>query len=247
MSLFLLGMSKGGFPAGAIALPLLILVWPEPISAARSAVAFMLPLLCVMDLVAFAFYRRHIRWELLRPLFPAMLAGVALAAVLFVSDQRHLIAVSDRGLRILIGIVGISFCLYQLVQAQLYSHLLYTNSGSRRLHILFGFSAGILSTLAHAAGPVMQMYLLPKHLPKRQFAGAAAGFFLVLNAVKLIPFSAMGRFSRTDLLLGLRMLPLIPFGVAAGYGLVHWIPARIYRIVIYSALFVTSVTLLLRA
>jgi hypothetical protein len=28
LSLFMIGMSKGGFPVGAIALPILILVWP---------------------------------------------------------------------------------------------------------------------------------------------------------------------------------------------------------------------------
>ena len=44
-SLFLIGMSKGGFPIGTIALPILILVWPVQARAAREAVGFMLPML----------------------------------------------------------------------------------------------------------------------------------------------------------------------------------------------------------
>ena len=60
VAVFLLGMSKGGFPVGAIALPVLILIWPDQTHAAKSAVAFMLPLLCVMDIVAWSFYRSHI-------------------------------------------------------------------------------------------------------------------------------------------------------------------------------------------
>lgn len=60
LSLFLLGMSKGGFPVGAIALPILILVWPTQAQAARESVGFMLPMLCLIDVVALTIYWRHV-------------------------------------------------------------------------------------------------------------------------------------------------------------------------------------------
>jgi hypothetical protein len=47
-------MSKGGLPVAPVALPILILAWPDRNAAARQAVAFMLPLLCAMDIVALA-------------------------------------------------------------------------------------------------------------------------------------------------------------------------------------------------
>ena len=80
LSLFLIGMSKGGFPVGAIALPILILVWPTQAQAARAAVGFMLPMLCLMDIVALSFYWRKIQWGRLIYLMPATILGVAVAA-----------------------------------------------------------------------------------------------------------------------------------------------------------------------
>ena len=103
LSLFLIGMSKGGFPVGAIALPILILVWPAQAEAARAAVGFMLPMLCLMDVVALLFYWRHVQWGRIVYLLPAMITGVIVASYLFVSDEAALIAVSDRALKILIG------------------------------------------------------------------------------------------------------------------------------------------------
>ena len=60
--LLLLGMSKGGFPVGSIALPLLVLIWPHGKEPAKAAVAFLLPVLCCMDIFAMMFYWRRIRW-----------------------------------------------------------------------------------------------------------------------------------------------------------------------------------------
>ena len=142
LSLFLLAMSKGGFPVGTIALPLLILVWPEQGAAARSAVGFMLPMLCLMDLVAMAFYGRRVDWHQLRMLVPAMLAGVAVGAVLFVSSETALLAVSDRMLKLLIGLLGILFVLYFAAKRWILKRLEASKptwlSGS-----VFGFAAGV--------------------------------------------------------------------------------------------------------
>ena len=43
--------------------------------------------------------------------------------------------------------------------------------------------------LANAAGPVMALYLLAVSLPKAEFIGTSAWFFLLINLFKL-PFSA---------------------------------------------------------
>ena len=67
-SVFLMGVSKGGFPLGGLAMPILILIWPEQATAARSVVAFMLPLLCGMDVVSLIFYRKEVSWKAIAPL-----------------------------------------------------------------------------------------------------------------------------------------------------------------------------------
>jgi hypothetical protein len=66
LSLFLIGMSKGGFPVGSIATPLLVLMWPAQAGAARAAVGFMLPLLILMDVASISLYRKHVQWNRIR-------------------------------------------------------------------------------------------------------------------------------------------------------------------------------------
>ena len=246
LSLFLIGMSKGGFPVGAIALPVLILVWPAQAEAARAAVGFMLPLLCVMDLIALSFYWRKVEWRRLVFLMPATLAGVVVASFLFVSSESALIAVSDRVLKVLIGGIGILFVVYFAVKKWIFRHL-HAEEPSWATGSVFGFAAGITSTLAHAAGPVVKMYLLPQHLEKKTFAGTSCAFFWMLNLIKLLPFAMLGRIQPEGLKLGAVLLPVIPLGVAFGWWLTHKTQQKHYTALIYAMLLITSVTLILKA
>ncbi len=245
LSLFLIGMSKGGFPVGAIALPILILVWPSQASAARAAVGFMLPMLCLMDLVALCFYWRKVLWGRLVYLMPATLLGVAVASYLFVSDSA-LISVSDNALKILIGLLGIVFVAYFAAKKWILRHI-HASHPTWGKGAVFGFAAGVTSTLAHAAGPVMQMYLLPQQLEKKNFAGTSCAFFWMLNLIKLIPFAMLGRIQPDNLKLGAVLLPVIPLGVALGWWLTHKTEQKHYTMLIYAVLLITSVTLILKA
>lgn len=247
LAVFLLGMNKGGLPVASVALPILILIWPDQSVAARSAVAFVLPLLCVMDVVAILFYRRHIQWALLLPLLPGTIAGVAVATLFFVSEHGALIAISDRGLKLMIGILGLVFVSYRAAQKWILHRLALAPPPHLAQATAYGLTAGVTSTLAHAAGPVMQMYLLSRKLDRLQFAGTNAGFFFILNLLKILPFAMLGRFHLSDLKLGATMIPLIPFGVALGYTLVRLMKTKHYIGFIYVVLFITSVTLILKA
>jgi len=246
LSLFLIGMSKGGFPVGAVALPILILVWPSPAQAARAAVGFMLPMLCLMDIMALSFYWRHVQWGRLIYLMPATVLGVVVASFLFVSDESAMIAVSDKALKILIGLLGILFVAYFAAKKWILRHI-HASEPTWGKGAVFGFSAGIASSLAHAAGPVMQMYLLPQHLEKRKFAATGCAFFWMLNLIKLLPFTMLGRIQPDNLKLGGMLLPIIPLGVALGWWLTHKTKQKHYTGLIYAVLLITSVTLILKA
>jgi len=245
LSLFLIGMSKGGFPVGSIALPLLILVWPSQTQAARSAVGFMLPMLCIMDFVALLFYWKKVFWGRLIYLMPATIVGVALASFFFVSDTA-LVAVSDRLLKIIIGGLGLLFVLYFAIKKWLLNHI-HTSEPNWTKGTLFGLTAGVTSTLAHAAGPVMQMYLLPQQLEKKNFAGTSCAYFWMLNLIKLLPFILLGRIQPTNLKLGALLLPVIPLGVGLGWWLTHKTKQTHYTTLIYAVLLVTSLVLILKA
>lgn len=246
LSVFLLGMAKGGFPIGNVVLPLLILLWPAPDGAARAAVSFMLPVLCLMDAVAMAFYRRHVDWRRVWPPLPGTVIGIAVASFLFVSTERSLLAVSERTLRICIGAIGALFVLNHVARRWLRKRLEQAARPGLVKAQTYGLVAGVTSTLAHAAGPIMSMYYLPMRLPKLEYVATTAAFFWILNALKLIPFIVCGRIGSETLTAAGVVLPAIPLGVVAGYGLVRVLKPELYMGLIYALLFATSLTLILK-
>jgi hypothetical protein len=195
--------------------------------------------------VAVIMYRGHIRWRLLWPILPWELAGIALASVLFVSQHDALIQVSDRGLKVCIGVLGLLFVGYQAFKRLILRRLEAHGVAATRTELAaLGIGAGLASTIAHQAGPIAQMYLLPRRLPKLEFAGTNAMFFLLLNFIKLIPFAVLGRLDAATLKLGAAMLPVVPVGVLAGYGLVRVLKPAHYTGIIYGVLTITSVLLI---
>ena len=199
-----------------------------------------------MDVVALLFYWRHVQWGRIVYLLPAMITGVIVASYLFVSDEAALIAVSDRALKILIGGLGILFVVYFAAKKWILQHI-HASEPNWSKGSVFGFAAGITSTLAHAAGPVMQMYLLPQQLEKKKFAGTSCAFFWLMNLIKLVPFTMLGRIQPDNLKLGGVLLPVIPVGVALGWWLTHKTEQKHYTILIYAVLLLTSVALIYKA
>lgn len=247
-SVFLTSTGKGGFPAGPVAMSLLVLVFPGQTEAARSAVAFMLPLLILMDIFGFILYRKHILWKKMLPLIPGTLAGVALATILFVSKENSFVYIPDKWFRLFLGILGLSFVIYRALKSWLIQKLANKDRGGGIAAAgIFGFLAGVVSTMSNSAAPLIQMYLLPQKPKKMNFAATVVAFFFFLNVLKMVPFSLMGRIEVKNLLLGVWMLPVIPIGVAAGYGLVRIMKERHYTVVIYAALMVTSTLLIIRS
>jgi uncharacterized membrane protein YfcA len=168
------------------------------------------------------------------------------ASFLFVSDESAMIAVSDRALKMLIGALGILFVVYFAAKKWILQHI-HATEPTWGKSSMFGLGAGITSTLAHAAGPVMQMYLLPQRLEKKKFAATSCAFFWMLNLIKLLPFAMLGRIQPENLKLGGVLLPVIPLGVALGWWLTHKTEQKHYTLLIYAVLFITSVTLILKA
>jgi hypothetical protein len=101
---------------------------------------------------------------------------------------------------------------------------------------LFAWSMGILvgvtTMLANAAGPVFGMFLIAIGLPKKEFVGTAAWFFLLLNLLK-IPFSwNLGLIRSDTLALNVVLLPGIYLGLVAGSAISKRIRQRDFETVI---------------
>lgn len=246
-AVFLQGMNKGGVPVGPIALPILVLIWPDHGKAARDAVGFLLPLLCVMDVVASLLYRKDILWRKVWPLIPSIVVGIAVASAVALSDRGSLVTISDRGLKGVIGVIGLLFVAHRAGSAWLLRHVVAgTEPGPARTG-LFGFVGGVTSTLAHAAGPVMQMFYLPQRMPKMNYAATMAGLFLVINLLKVPFYVANGRITPQSLALNARILAVIPVGVLLGYVIVRRLDPKRYLALIYVLLAGTSLVLTVQA
>jgi uncharacterized protein len=229
LAALLVGLSKGGLSmAGALGTPVLALVM-SPVKAA----ALLLPIFVVSDWFGLYAYRREFDRRNLRILIPAGIAGVGIG---WLSAS----VVSERGVGLLIGIIGIAFCL----------------NAWRRRHrpspprpadvprgLLWGTIAGFTSFVSHSGGPPYQVYVLPQKLPKMVFAGTTTITFAAINFVKLLPYWQLGQLEAANLKVSLLLMPVAVAGTFAGVRLVRIIPERAYFVFIHVALFVLSLKL----
>ena len=90
--------------------------------------------------------------------------------------------------------------------------------------------------LANAAGPVIQLYLMARKVPKMELIGIGARFFLLINLLK-IPLNARLALITTDSLLeNARLLPGVAVGIFGGRWLIRHVPQAAFEwmIVIFS-------------
>jgi uncharacterized membrane protein YfcA len=62
--------------------------------------------------------------------------------------------------------------------------------------------------------------------------------FLVMNAIKLVPYAYLGQFSTANLLTSLALVPVVPIGIHLG----RWLQSRVSHVVFYR---ISEVSLLL--
>jgi uncharacterized membrane protein YfcA len=228
------GIAKAGFGGGAgiVATPLLALTIPVP-----EAAALLLPLLIMMDWLSIGPYRHHVEWQSLRLLLPAAVVGIALGGVFFgvFSDEERLL---KQG----IGVLALAFVGYQALRA-LRPGVLPAQRPPAPAGFLLGTLAGFASTLAHAGGPPVAIYLLPQRLPQEKFVGTSVIFFAVVNLLKLVPYGLLGLLAVGNLATILLLSPLTLVGVGLGIYLNRRFDPTWFVRVVYGVLFLTGLEL----
>jgi uncharacterized membrane protein YfcA len=104
--------------------------------------------------------------------------------------------------------------------------------------------SGFTSTLAHAGGPPITIYLWPKKLDRTEFMAITIVFFTVVNFTKLIPFALLGQLSVANLGTALVLMPFAPIGVWLGVRLNNVINDVIFRRVTLACLLFLGLRLL---
>ena len=229
LAALLVGLSKGGLSmAGSLGTPLLAMVI-SPVKAA----ALLLPIFVVSDWFGLYAYRREFDRRNLLILIPAAIAGIGIG---WLSSA----IVSDRMVGLLIGVVGIAFCLNAW---RLRHHQLPPRPADIPRGMFWGALAGFTSFVSHSGGPPYQVYVLPQKLSKAVFAGTTTITFAAINLVKLLPYWQLGQLDLANLKLSLLLMPIAVAGTFIGVWLVRIIPQRAFFLLIHAALFVLSIKL----
>ena len=220
LAAFVVGAAKTGIPGIGI-LPTLMMVAVLP---AQQATGVLLGILILGDLFGAGYHRRNAEWSHMIRLVPAALAGIA-------AGHGVMKVIGDAELKRLIGVI---------VLVMLGLNYWRTRAKGDDLHVPtqwwfavgLGFAAGMASMMAHAAGPIMVIYLLAMKLPKVAFVGTSAWFFFIINWLK-VPFSAnLGLMTWGSVKLNLMMLPAIALGAVVGIFILKRIPQKIFNTVV---------------
>lgn len=227
----LIGLSKGGFGGNMalIGVPLMALVM-SPVQAA----AIMLPILVVMDMVSLWTWRGRRDGATLRNMLPGAVAGVgagwALASVVTVAMVR-----------LIVGVLALLFALRWV--AQLAGFRPPARRQSPVAGNFWGSLSGFTSFVAHAGGPPYQIYALGLRQDPSTYTGTSVIFFAAVNAMKLVPYLALGQLDATNLSASLALLPVAPLATLAGAFLVRRMKPEAFYPMMYGLIFVVSLKL----
>ena len=226
---FLVGFSKTGITGlGILAVAMFALALPAVLSTGA-----ILPILISGDIVAVSLYRRHAVWSHLWRLVPWAATGIVCGAIAVAELKKavpdHIQA--DHFMSRVIGAIVLTIIGLHLWRQQKSR----TSDGELPLPntlwfaAIMGLLAGFTSMIANAAGPIMIIYLLSMRLPKMEFMGTGAWYFLLMNCFK-VPFSAHnGQMDRHTLALDAVLLPFALLGTLTGRAVIHKIDQGLFE------------------
>jgi uncharacterized membrane protein YfcA len=231
---FIVGFGKAGFASGISLLQAPLIAYAVP---ARTAIGLVMPLLVFADFLAIgAFWKK---WDFSKILWPLVgcVPGIGLGMT-FVNS------VSDQLLRQALGVLALFLTGLLIIRDLWYPAKVYNPSWWQGA--LVGAFAGFSSTVAHAAGPIMALYLIAQKLDKRTFVATSALFFLITNLLKLPPYIAAGLVDLEIMKVAIRLAPMVPLGIAVGWLLNRAIPQKYFVYIVYALLIIAGIDLTFR-
>ncbi|MEJ5169628.1 MAG: sulfite exporter TauE/SafE family protein [Fimbriimonadales bacterium] len=238
------GLSKTGVPgAGVVIVPLMAVAF-----SGRSSPGALLPMLLFGDLFAVAWYRRHARWPILVGLAPWVVLGVAAGAgTLWWMGTSPAFS---RAVERLIAALVLAMVALHLLRGRMGDRLQQHSLGGR---ILSGVAAGYATTVSNAAGPVTNLYLASARIPKEEFMGTAAWFYLIFNLLKLPIFGLLTALQPTapmvtasSLTMNLIAVPAILAGCYAGRAVFQRLSQAWFEDLVIGLATITCIYLLFR-
>ncbi|MBW1802774.1 MAG: sulfite exporter TauE/SafE family protein [Deltaproteobacteria bacterium] len=228
-----------GIGAGIFLLPFLALVFAPKLALGLGA-----PAMLISDVVGLRNYWKEWNREELAFLIPPAVMGVFVGAIIIK-------LVPDAMFKFGVGTVAVLFSSYHLGKsvfkrkAGAPSRIEHPGSPRKYVTILFGFLGGTASTVIHAGGMVMSIYLFQRPVDKRRFVGTLVFFFAVLNLLKLGAYLKIGIMTAEIAFLAAAISPVIIVGGVCGNFLNRRFPQDLFRAIVLLIIFFIGMRLLL--
>ncbi|MDD3118587.1 MAG: sulfite exporter TauE/SafE family protein [Victivallales bacterium] len=227
---FLAGVNKTGIPGvGILMVPFLAMVFP-----AKMSTGLLLPLLATADVFAVVHYHRHAHWNLVLRLLPWSLTGIVIGSIII----RQ---ISNAQLKPLIGAIVLMMLILSVIRRRCAAGMNIPNQWW--FAALMGIAAGMTTQMANAAGPVMVIYLLAMQLPKEEYMGTGAWYFLIVNWLKVPLYVWDRRIDWTSFRTDLLLIPLVAVGAWMGIVILRKMPQKWFNVVIQALAFIAALHL----
>lgn len=227
---FIIGLSKAGLKG----IEMMNVTIMAIVFGGKASTGIVLPLLCVADIFAVIYYKRHVQWPQFRKIIPWMMAGV-LIGVYVGKDLNEVL------FRKLMAVI-IVFTVIIMVGLELRKK---TVIPTNKLFVIStGLTAGFATMLGNLAGSFANIYFLAMRMTKNDFIGTAAWVFLVINLFKL-PFQIIywKNINQASLQTDLFLLPAMAAGFWAGLKIVALIKDDSYRKVVIVLTFLGAIVI----
>jgi uncharacterized membrane protein YfcA len=247
LAVFLIGVTKSGFGSGAglMIVPMATMAMANLPPGAQAALPLLLPLLIAGDLLAIWQYRSRADWRIIGRLLPGSIAGIVVGSALlrWFASHKH---IAEALINIEIGAESVFLVSLNWYREWRARHGIPPYRPSVLKSTGVGAFAGISSTLAHAAGPIIALHLLPQRLDRRVFVGTCAIYFFLVNTAKLPGYWASGMFGHLSPAFAARFLPLVVVGAVFGFWINRRINDTVFSKVVYAITFGLGWYILLR-
>lgn len=212
-----------GFGLALIATPILLFVYePRTVILLTAVFSVFINAAVVWD------SWREARWRLALAMFVPALFGIVVGAeVLRLVDGLYI--------RLAVGIVVVFSAFLLLREVRL------PGAGTRWGTVLAGTASGALSTSTGLAGPPVVLLLASRGLPKHDFRGTSALYFLPMSVAILPVLGVRGLLDAGDLSLALLLTPVALVGKTIGTRLLRRVSEGAFRRLTLGVVILTGV------
>jgi uncharacterized protein len=231
MATFIIGLNKSGLRG----IDMLNVTLMAIVFGSKQSTGLVLPLLCLGDILASFYYKKHVNW----PLFWKLTLWMALGILVAVFWGQYWPEALFR--KVFAGIIIISIGLLVWQEAGGLKHL----PNHPLFSPLMGLVTGFATMMGNLAGAFATVYFSAQRVSKNEFVGTVSVVFLVINLFKL-PFQILywKNIDTQSLSANLWLLPAVFLGFFVGKYFVNKISDTAYRKVVFALTLLGSLSLL---